>query len=154
MNNWLILAIAVVIAAIGYYMLRKKTVKEPGTLAAVAIPSAPGVTASTGQVPPADPLPPPHDAVVSAASPARQPKLNPAIASLALGVPNPAVLSHIPVVGGALSAAAKVPTKVVTGTLNASANILSHVPIVGGIAAAPVKVASKAISSVSHFFGF
>lgn len=157
METWMIFAIAVVVAAIVYFMLRKKIITPPPTVVPVAIPSAPGVMPSTGTVPPSPSLPAPQGSVVPKSSPGRS-AINhftsSAIGGLALGIPNPALVANIPIVGGALAQAEKIPTKVVTGTLNASANVLQHVPIVGGLAAAPVKVASKTVSAISNFFGF
>jgi hypothetical protein len=136
----MIVAIAVVVAAIVYFMLRKKKTASTLTTANLtATTPAPGVIPSTGQMPSQN---------VSKSSTAQN------LASIAFGVPNPAVLSNVPIVGGVLAKVAAAPPTIATNVLNDASSILGHVPIVGGVLSAPTKVASKAISSVSHFFGF
>jgi hypothetical protein len=157
MNNWLILAIAVVIAAIGYYMLRKKTVKEPGTLAAVEIAPAPGVQATTGTVAPNPPLPPPKESMAVGPSGTNSLERNVGLssvfsgqhlgtayaptdysgksrtsmaataASLALGVASPALLQHVPIVGNTAARAVRTVGRVGIGAATGTLNASANI---------------------------
>jgi hypothetical protein len=134
----MIVAISVVVAAIVYFMLRKKTTANTVVTSTLqAVPAAPGVNATTGQVPSYTPT----------GSSAIQ-----KVVGLAQSLAPSSIVQHVPVIGGLASAAAKAPIALTEAGLNEASNVLSQVTILGKVAAAPVKAVNNIIHSISSFF--
>jgi len=133
MDTWMIVAIVAVVAVLAYFLLRKKSVALPDSRAyrttdpiVLPIPSAPGVSPTTGEVRPNPPPAPPPDvkAAIRSSSPPR------------------GVLENVPIVGTAHKAAMR-PVNMITNTVNSS---LEHIPVVGKALAAPGKAVGKILS--------
>jgi hypothetical protein len=149
MDTWVIVAIIVAVAFIGWYMMKKKTVPIAPPVVAVPIPAAPGVTPSTGYIPPNAPPPIPEGV---AAAP--RPMGNLATAVTGLARTPSAVLQQVPIVGGLAKPVVRGSIALANAPLAMAGNILSHVPIVGGLAQNITAAPKKILSSAASFFGF
>ena len=136
----MIVALVAAVAIVLYLLLKRNTIPAPTPLVSVPIPSAPGVAANTGYVPPVTPPPPPPG--VSAVTRAK-----------AFLAPSQAI-QNVPIVGGIFGSVNKVvslPTVgafKVTDTIN---NSLGHIPVVGSVIAAPGKALTSAAKSLTSW---
>jgi len=142
MDTWQIIAIVAAVAGVIFFLMRKKTISAAPQITAQQVVSAPGVSASSGQVY-ANPLP-----VIPNAG---QPGMG--TVKAVAGAPM-AILEHVPIVGGLASAAVKAPVDIALKTNAAITNVISQIPIAGKALAIPGKVAGAVVSKVSSFFGF
>ena len=124
METWMIVAVVIAIALVLYFITRKKPVVLNSSLAG----NAPGVSASTGQVPNNPPTPGTN-------------------APPAIGV-----LQHIPIVGGLASGVFHGTTNAVLALDKGVGNVLDHVPVVGKVLSAPTKIAGKIGGEIASWF--
>ena len=154
MATWLIVLIAAAVVAIIGFLLYKhfhQVVAVPTVASQVvaadasrniagavvaAMPRAPGIEPTSGQVP-SNPPPPPAQGVLSQ------------VRSL---ITPTGQLQHIPVVGSALATVARSPLTISAKINSTITNTLEHVPIAGKALAVPGKVAGKIISSIGSWF--
>jgi hypothetical protein len=132
MDTWMLCCIVIAIALIIYFMfIRKQTIPSPTTPVVVSLPSAPGITPSSGQVPtPPPPPPPPNVSAVarvrSVVAPSNQ-------------------LQHIPFIGNAAATLVRSPANIGFKVTDAVNNSIEHIPVAGKALAMP----GKAITSIA-----
>jgi hypothetical protein len=126
METWMIVAVVIAIAIALYFMMRNKPTAI--ALTSTIAPTAPGVSASTGQVPNYGPTP-------GTNSP-------PAIG----------VLQHIPLVGGLASGVFHGTTNAVLALDKGVGNVLDHVPVVGHTLSTVNHAAASVVNKVFSIF--
>jgi hypothetical protein len=142
METWQIIAIVAAVAAVLFFLMRKKTAIAPAQLQSQTINSAPGVTGSDGQIP-SGPLP----VIPNAGSPGM------GVVKAVAGAPMQ-ILQHVPIVGNLATSAVKAPINLALKTNAEITNVISNIPIAGKALAIPGKVVGAVASKISSFFGF
>jgi hypothetical protein len=141
MNNWMLIAIVAAVAVVIYFIMRRRTLPVPPQPEPTPMPPAPGIRATSGQVPnnppPAMPPDTPGPSVTARVRAAVRPT---------------GQLQHIPLVGNVAMNVARAPINLSFKAADKVNSTLANIPVAGKVLAAPGKLATGALKSISSWF--
>jgi hypothetical protein len=142
METWHFVLIVALVAIVLYLAMRRTVLPKPVEPIALPIESAPGVSATTGQVVNNVAPPPPRQVTGAGGS----------VTSYVRAARPSNVLQNVPVIGNAAATVVRAPTRVAMAVTDKVNSSIEHIPIAGKALAAPGKAVTSAVKSITSWF--